>query len=353
MFRDLKVVELASVLAGPAVGMFFAELGAQVVKVENATTGGDVTRNWKIPGEANLLSAYYCSVNWNKKSVLLDLKLDADKEQLLDLLKTADVVVANYKPGDAGKLGLDYNSLKQLNPAIIYASLTGFADEPDRVAYDVVLQAETGYMHMNGTTTSGPVKMPVALIDILAAHQLKEAILIALLKREKSGAGSYIETSLKEAAIASLANQATNWLMNGHDPQAIGSIHPNIAPYGEIFESADRVKFVLAVGAENQFKQLVEVLNKPELATDERFVMNQQRVQHRVVLAEILQQVFTQLAYALIKEKLSAHKIPFGKINSVKEVLEQDASKHIILEETINGELTRRVKTIAFNRFWE
>ena len=348
MFKDLKVVELASVLAGPAVGMFFAELGAEVIKIENATTGGDVTRNWKISGEGEGISAYYSSVNWNKKSLLLDLGLSAHKQQLLELIKTADVLIVNYKPGDAEKLGLDYNSLVQTNPKLIYASLTGFANQPDRVAYDVVLQAETGFMFMNGSQESGPVKMPVALIDILAAHQLKEAILIALLRKEKEGKGSYIETSLQQAAIASLANHATNWLMNGHDPQRIGSLHPNIAPYGESFTSADGVPFVLAVGAENQFRSLCSLINKPELADDPRFVTNQERVKNRLVLATVLKESFVQTNYESLQTELRSKKIPFGRINSVKEVFNDPIAKGMVLQEKIEGRNTQRVKTVAF-----
>ncbi len=348
MFKDLKVVELASVLAGPAVGMFFAELGAEVIKVENATTGGDVTRNWKISGEGAGISAYYSSVNWGKKSFFIDLSIPEQKRQLLDMLFTADVVIANYKPGDAEKLGLDYNSLIKHNPKLIYASLTGFADQPDRVAYDVVLQAETGFMFMNGTSETGPVKMPVALIDILAAHQMKEAILIALLKKEKEGRGSYIETSLQQAAIASLANQATNWLMNGHDPKRIGSLHPNIAPYGESFVSADGVQFVLAVGAENQFRSLCELIGNAELAGDLRFTKNQERVKNRVELAAILNEAFFRMEYQQLQSELRKRKIPFGRINSVKEVFNDQVAKAMVLREEIEGRETQRVKTVAF-----
>ncbi len=352
MFSNLKVVELASVLAGPAVGMFFAELGAQVIKIENAKTGGDVTRNWRISDEQHKLSAYYCSVNWNKETWLLDLTTAAAQAELLAIIKDADVVIANYKPGDAEKLGLDYAAIQQINPNIIYASLKGFNNSPERVAYDVVLQAETGFMYMNGTPDSGPIKMPVALIDVLAAHQLKEAILIALLKKAKTGLGSFVETSLEEAAIASLANQATNWLMNQHNPQPMGSLHPNIAPYGEIFETADGVQFVLAVGAENQFKQLAALMELPELADDERFSKNQARVENRTELAKILAVAFGRYDFEALSIQLSKLKIPFGKINSVKEVLETETAQNMILKETVDGQVTQRVKTVAFNRFW-
>ncbi|MES2629467.1 MAG: CaiB/BaiF CoA-transferase family protein [Bacteroidota bacterium] len=352
MFEDLVVVELASVLAGPAVGIFFAELGARVIKIENRRTGGDVTRGWRIKGENRAISAYYSAVNWNKESLMLDLSQATDLEQTLELIKSADIVIANYKPGDAEKLGVDYESLKAHHPSLIYATLKGFSNDPERVAYDVVLQAETGFLFMNGTPTSGPVKMPVALIDLLAAHQLKEAILIGLLKKAKTGEGSFIETSLEEAALASLANQATNWLMNGYDPQPLGTIHPNIAPYGEVFSSADDQLFVLAVGAENQFRSLCEFLGLNGLPGDPRFSTNVSRVQHRTELASLLADAFSTLSYGQIASGLGKYRIPFGKIRSVKEVMEGPTAQSMLLRETIEGVQTVRLRSVAFNKFW-
>jgi len=218
MFKDLMVVELASVLAGPDVGMFFAEMGARVIKIENKTTNGDVTRQWRTASEKSNqenISAYFSSVNWNKEHLFLDLKQANDKKQVTDLLKDASIVIANFKPGDAEKFSLDYHSIKQINPTIIYGEINGFGEADNRVAYDVVLQAETGFMAMNGTASSGPLKMPLAMIDVLAAHQLKEGILVALLNKTQSGKGAYVQVALYDAALSSLKNQATNWLMNG------------------------------------------------------------------------------------------------------------------------------------------
>ena len=194
IFKNLKVIELANVLAGPAVGMFFAELGADVIKIENKTTNGDVTRSWKLTTENpnQKGSAYFASVNWNKKSLFLDLKDAFDKTKVLELIKDADIVIANYKKGDAEKLGMDYESLKKTNPKLIYAHISGFGEDSSRIAFDIVLQAETGFMFMNGTSESGPIKMPVALIDILAAHQLKEGVLVALIKRMQTNEGSKV-----------------------------------------------------------------------------------------------------------------------------------------------------------------
>src|SRR3954465_2895072 len=275
-FKDLKIVELANVLAGPAVGLFFAELGASVVKIENKRTNGDITRGWKLPTENkdSNYSAYYASVNWNKTSLFIDLGLPEEKQKVYDLIKEADIVISNYKPGDDVKLQMQYDFLRKLNPSLIYAHISGFGNDSSRTAFDLILQAETGFMYMNGTASTGPLKMPVALIDILAAHQLKEGILVALIKRMKTGKGSVVTVSLQDAAIASLANQASNWLMQGYNHQHSGSLHPNIAPYGEIFTTSDSKKIVLAIGNEKQFSKLCELLNRMDIVEDPRYSSN-------------------------------------------------------------------------------
>ncbi|MBA3706968.1 MAG: CoA transferase, partial [Bacteroidetes bacterium] len=169
-FKELKIIELANVLAGPAVGMFFSELGAEVIKIENKSTNGDVTRTWKLASENkdSTVSAYYASVNWNKKKLFIDLNKNEERQQVYGLIKNADIVISNFKPGDDVKLGMDYEKIKEINPSIVYAHLTGFGEADPRIAYDIVLQAETGFMYMNGISTEKPLKMPVALIDVLA-----------------------------------------------------------------------------------------------------------------------------------------------------------------------------------------
>lgn len=349
MLKDLKVIELANVLAGPAVGMFFAELGASVVKIENKRTGGDVTRQWKLPSEdpGKDTSAYFCSVNWNKKHVFLDLTSAADRQKVYELVKDADIVITNYKHADDVKLGMDFDSLSAINPCIVYGRITGFGDDDNRVAYDLVLQAETGFMSMNGTKSSGPVKMPVALIDVLAAHQLKEAILIGLLERERTGKGSYYTVSLYDAAIASLANQAANWLMAGHAPGRQGSLHPNIAPYGELFATADGKQLVLAVGSNNQFRSLCEVLEKPGLAADERFSTNPSRVRNRGQLAAILEPLIAGETCSVLLEKLHERSVPAAAVKALSEVFDLPAAQKMVLADDAGG---KRVRTLAFQR---
>jgi len=195
-----------------------------------------------------------------------------------------------------------------------------------------------------------PVKMPVALIDILAAHQLKEGILIALLKRYKTGKGSKILTTLYEAAIASLANQATNWLMNKVVPQKMGTLHPNIAPYGEVFLTKDQKEIVFAIGTDQQFENLCTVLECKDLVVDRRFVSNSARVENRKILFDIIQQYISSWPFSNFMEVAESMKIPVGEVKDLKAVFEEKNAKNMILEDVDgNGNIRRRVRTIAFS----
>lgn len=349
--KNLNVIELAGVLAGPSVGMFFAECGARVLKIENKKTGGDVTRSWKLTNESKdtNVSAYFSSVNYKKKYLMIDL---SDQQELLAVkheISSADIVIANFKKGDDARYGLDYESLKKINPSLIYGSITGFGENSDRVAYDLILQAESGFMAMNGTSDSGPVKMPVALIDILAGHQLKEGLLLALLEKQKTGKGAKVSVSLYESAIASLANQASNWLMAQHNPQPIGSLHPNIAPYGEIFTTCDNQLITFAIGTNRQFENLCEFLELKNLLTDQQFCTNQQRVLHRQKLFSILKDIIIKHSADSIMQYAHAHFIPAAIIKSVQDVFKSDEANHLVREEMINGVLTRRVSGTVFH----
>jgi len=349
IFKDLKVVELASVLAGPAVGMFFAELGANVIKIENKKTNGDVTRNWKSPNETREnISAYFSSVNWGKKHVFLDYSNEKDFSDLLSLLKEADVIICNFKHGDAEKFKLTYSDISKTNNTVIYAQLNGFQSRPERVAFDVVLQAECGYMFMNGQTDSPPTKMPLALMDILAAHQLKEGILVALLKKEKTGKGSLVETSLEEAALSSLANQATNWLMNREIPQRIGSLHPNIAPYGDVFTTKDEKLLVTAIGSNKQFTSFCTLLEIESVPKDNKYSTNQARLQNRKNLQNILTSAISKFSRDELIEQCIQKSIPVGAIKNMKEVFASETAQNMLLEEIVNGEKTTRIKSVSF-----
>lgn len=349
-FEGLKVVELAAVLAGPAVGSFFAELGAEVLKIENKTTGGDVTRSWRLVNESkeNPVSAYYSAVNYGKQVLLLDLKNSEDKQLVLDEIKSADLLITNFKKGDDVKFGFDYELIKSINPELIYASINGYGEESKKVAFDVVLQAETGLMSMNGNREEEPTKMPVAFIDLFAAHQLKEGVLVALLNRYKTGKGSHVSVSLYDAAIASLANQATNYLMNNHIPKPIGSLHPNIAPYGEIVNSVDGVNMVLAIGSQAQFLGLLKVLGLESLMEDARFLTNANRVKYRTELHELLKAEVIKKKGIELYDELISKKVPVGIIKNLEQVFEAPEAKDLLLNQEIEGMQTTRVATAIF-----
>jgi crotonobetainyl-CoA:carnitine CoA-transferase CaiB-like acyl-CoA transferase len=350
-FKDLKVLELAGVLAGPAVGMFFAELGAKVTKIENNKTGGDMTRTWKLPQEDknSSTSAYFSSVNYHKEYLDLDLKDLKDREVFYALVAESDIVIANFKESSAQKLGVDYQQLSALNPALIYASIEGFSSDPRKVAFDLVLQAETGFMGMNGYPDQLPAKLPVALIDILAAHQLKEGILMALLKKERSGKGSNVRVSLEAAALSSLANQASNYLMEGHIPQRLGSLHPNIAPYGELFETRDKQLVVLAIGTNKQFNSLCDLLQANDLKEDPRFKTNTERVKNRVLLKATLDPLISGLRTREFLDSCLEKAIPVGEVKAMDQVMNNPIAKKMLLSEEIDGNATKRIKTVAFH----
>ena len=345
-FSDLKVIELAAVLAGPSVGMFFAELGAEVIKVENKATGGDMTRKWRNPKESSdpSVSSYYSSVNFYKKSIFIDLSDPDERKRVHQLIADADIVIANFKPGSAEKLQMDYPFLKRLNPSLIYAQINGMAD--GRPAFDVVLQAEAGFISMTGEKEGQYAKMPVALIDLLAAHQLKEAILVALIHRMKTGEGAKLEVSLMNSGLASLANQAANWLMSGFLPKPIGTKHPNIAPYGDVFYSKDNIPFVLAVGTENQWKELCTLFSYKEKWIG---MTNNQRVKEREKIADQCQLVFSKFDAEELFETFVSKKIPYGKIKNIEEVFQTESAKNLLIKEKQEGVNKIGVKSVVFS----
>lgn len=347
---DLLVVETASVLAGPAVGMFFAELGARVVKIENPRSGGDVTRKWKLPKEdtRSTVSAYFSSVNHGKEHLMADLSTAEGRAMLDDLIAKADVVITNHLDADAEKLGLGKERLRSLNPKLIQGHIRGYAGDPSRPAYDVVLQAETGYIGMTGTDKDNPAKLPIAMIDVIAAHQLKEGLLLALLQRARSGHGAYVEVSLEEAAFTGLVNQASNWLMAKHAAQPIGTLHPNIAPYGELFVCADGSRIVLAVGSNEQFKALCLALDLSHLVHDQHFSTNAKRVTNRNVLAQMLAPAIASVPREELLTILRDAGVPAGAVNSIDQALGSATARNMVLEEMIDGVRTLRLRGNAF-----
>lgn len=349
MFESLNVIDCSTVLAGPSVGTFFAELGARVIKIENPEIP-DVTRSWKLPDENldSTVSAYFSSVNYRKNFRQLNFKNADDLSKLADHIIQADIFLSNFKKGDDLKFGITDSWLHELNPQLIIGKISGFGSDSDRVAYDLILQAETGFMSMNGTPESGPVKMPVALIDVLAAHQLKEGILCALLERTQTNRGKVVSVSLYDAAVCSLTNQASNFLMENHIPKRIGSLHPNIAPYGELFTTADKHLITFAIGSQRHFELLCSLLNLTELPADKRFSQNTARVSNRTVLAQLIQAQMDQLTFAVIQRYCLDHHLPMGEVKSLDRVFESKQAQNLIREEEIDGSSTKRISQIAF-----
>lgn len=330
----LKVLELASILAGPVTGQFLAELGADVIKVENPATDGDPTRSWRLAGEDPdaPVSAYFSCANWGKRSIAVNVARPSGRALVHDLARRSDVVIASYKPGDDVKLGLDAGTLQRLNPGLIDARISAYGSDDSRPGFDAIIQAESGFTYLNGEPGGGPVKMPVALVDLLAAHQLKEGILLALLRRQRGGRGCRLNVSLLDAAIASLANQASNYLVAGVVPQRMGSEHPNIVPYGAIYRTGDGRELVLAVGTERQWRNLTRAIARPDLADDERFRDNHARVTHRRELHEELTSVLDTLDGDAVAARLREAGVPFGFVNDMAAVFAQQSAQRVLLQ---------------------
>ena len=349
MLSNLKVIDISTVLAGPSVGMFFAELGAEVIKIEHPTHP-DVTRSWKSAGEStdSSISSYFSSVNYQKEYRSLNLSDAIQRAEFLTLIETADILLSNFKMSDYAKFGITKNVLNDINPRLIHGRVSGFGSDSDRVAYDLILQAESGLMSINGLSETGPIKMPVAFIDVLTAHQLKEGILLALLEREKTNIGREVHVSLYKTAVCSLVNQASSYLMTHKIPQRIGSLHPSIAPYGEIFTTQDGELLTFAIGSNVQFEKLLQKLALNGYLKDERFSGNQQRVIHRVMLAEILQEKIQGFTTKDLLDWSLENYIPCGHIKNIGEVFENEKVQALIRTEVIDGVETKRVTSISF-----
>lgn len=349
ILNDLVVVELASVLAGPLAGSFLAEHGAEVIKIENEKSGGDVTRQWKL-GDENpdtSISSYYASANFGKKVLFLNLSDANDYKKFIEILKKADVVISNFQNRTATKLKVDYETIVSIVPRLIYAQLVAYSRNDPRPGYDLVMQAETGFISMNGSLNGEVAKMPVALIDVIASHQIKEAILLGLLNREKNGKGCYTEISLYKSGISGLANQASNYLMSGHVAKPLGTLHPNIAPYGDIVVTKDKKMIILAIGSDKQFEKLGKTL---KLASNllHTFRFNKDRVLRREELMLQIRPKIEVLQFNTLEMKLLNANIPFCSVAHLDEVFENPLAKEMVIEETIENEMTVKVSNTAF-----
>lgn len=319
--EGIKVLDLSRVLAGPYCTMILGDLGAEVIKVE-APGVGDETRKWGPPFQ-NDVSAYYLCANRNKKSITVDLKSEEGIRQIKALVKESDVVINNFKTGTMERFGLDYDSLSAINKQIVYCSITGFGETgpyKDMPGYDFIIQAMSGLMSITGNETSGPQKVGVAIVDVLTGLYANIGIQSALLEREKSGEGQKVDLSLYDSAVSSLINIGSNYLMSNQVPQRLGNAHANIVPY-QTFTASDG-EMVIAVGNDNQFRNLCGIMGLPELADDEQFRTNPDRVANRNLLIPKLQRAFLEKTTGEWKELCDSNNIPCGPIQNLAQVYE-------------------------------
>jgi formyl-CoA transferase len=319
--HGVRVLDLTRVVAGPYCSMFLGDLGAEVVKVEQPGVGDD-TRGWGPPftgGE----SAYFLCINRNKQSLTLDLKSKRAIEILRALAKKADVIIENFRPGTMERLGLGEKDMRKTNPRLIYASLTGFgADGPmsDWPGYDLIVQAWGGLMSITGTPDGEPVKVGVAIIDLVAGLMLGKAIAAALYAREKTGVGQRIDTSLLEAEVASLINVGSNYLIGGKVPTRWGNAHPNIVPY-QHFKTADGY-LVIGVASETIWKRFCGAVGRGDLTEDPRFTSNAKRVEHRTELIAILSELFVERDNESWFQLLTQAEVPCAPVQTIDQVFQ-------------------------------
>ena len=317
--EGIKIVDLTRVLAGPFCTMTLADLGADVIKIEGTATKDD-TRFWG-PPYAGGESAYYLCANRNKRAIRLNLKSEKGKEVFKRLVAESDVVVQNFKTGTLERMGLGYEQLKAVNPRIILASITGFGSNgpyKDLAGYDYIIQAMSGLMEITGDQQSGPMKVGVAIADVLTGLYTTVGILAAIQERNHSGVGQSIDISLFDSQISALVNVASNYLVSGIIPKRLGNQHPNIVPY-QVFPTADQ-EMVVAVGNDAQFRKFVQVLGVEDWADDDRFATNPKRVENRELLIGMISERMKTQSSRHWREQLEAVGVPNGPINNMKEL---------------------------------
>ena len=316
----IRVLDLSRVLAGPLATMTLGDLGADVIKVERPGEGDD-TRHWGPPFSGDD-AAYFLSLNRNKRSVALDLKTPGGVAEVRRLAGEVDVLIENFRPGLMAELGLALEDLRRAHPPLITCSLTAFGDDvagtATRPGYDIIVQALSGLMSVTGERDGEPTKAGVALLDVITGLQATIGIQAALLERARTGQGRHVSVSLFDASVAAMVNQASNYLVGGQVPKAMGSQHPNIVPY-QVFHGSDR-PFIVAGGNDRLFRRTCEVLDHPEWAEDDRFVTNEARVSHRDALISMMVEAF---ALRTAEEWLAALEdaaVPCAPIRTMDEV---------------------------------
>ena len=310
------ILDLSRVLAGPWASQIFADLGAEVIKIERPGKGDD-TRAWGPPFvKASGISAYFCAANRGKKSVTIDMGTQKGQALIKHLAEKSDVVLENFKFGGLAKLGLGHEDLLKLNPRLIYCSITGFGQTGpyrNRAGYDFLMQGMGGLMAVTGEPDGEPMKAGVAVVDILTGLYASNAVLAALLERERSGLGQHIDLALFDVQIAAMANQVSSYLVSGEQSPRLGNAHPSIVPY-QVFATKDG-HIILAIGNDDQFARFVTLAGAPELSQDERFAANPARVKNRAILVPLLETLLAARTTKDWTEALEAFGIPGGPIN--------------------------------------
>ncbi|MEJ2900302.1 CaiB/BaiF CoA-transferase family protein [Acinetobacter sp. NS-4] len=355
--QGIRVLDLSRVLAGPWCGQILADLGAEVIKIERPQVGDD-TRMWGPPwmpdqqGNATRESGYFQCANRNKYSVAVDIASVQGQEIIREIAKTADVVIENYKAGSLAKYGLDYASLSALNPNVVYCSITGFGQDGPRAeepGYDFIIQGMSGLMSITGEKDgepgAGAQKVGVAVVDIQTGLYSTIAIQAALLARQHTGRGQYIDMSLLDVQVATLANQGMNYLSTGISPKRMGNSHPNIVPY-QTFKAKDK-EFIIACGNDKQFKDLCLAIGLPELLEEVKFQRNQDRVKHRDELIALLSEYFLGKNAKDWVDAIHAMKVPVGVINLVEDALAEPQIQHRDMVVNIPHALNENFKVIA------
>ncbi len=317
--KDLKVIDLTRVLAGPFCAMMLADLGAEVIKIERPETGDD---SRAFGPHQNGESAYFMSINRGKKSITLDLKAEKGKEVFLRLIKDADILVENFKPGVMKKLGLGYDSLKEINPKLIYCASSGFGQTgpySSRPAYDLIIQGMGGLMSITGPDDSTPTKVGSSIADIFAGVFSTIGILGALHHRHLTGSGQMVDVAMLDCMVAILENAVARYTVTGNDPVPIGNRHPSIAPFTSVKTSNGYIN--IACGNDQLWKKFCEVICRNELAEDPRYLTNADRCQHMDDLIPAINDTVGENTTEFWLEKLEAAHVPAGPINKVSDVL--------------------------------
>ncbi|HVA25872.1 MAG TPA: CoA transferase [Chloroflexota bacterium] len=327
----VMVLDLTRVLAGPYCTMVLGDFGADVIKVEQPGRGDD-SRHWK-PPDAGGEAAYYLSINRNKRSLTLNLRHPAGQDILRRLAAQADVLIHNFKRGGMASMGLSYEALRELNPRLVYCSISGYGEGSpyqDRPGYDFVIQAQSGIMSITGEPDGEPQKVGIAIVDVTTGLFACSAILAALRERERSGQGQQVELALLDSALAWLINVAGSWFVDGTEPLRYGNAHATVVPY-QVFKAADQ-RFVLAVGNDLQFRTMARLVGAPELAEDERFTTNPGRVRNREALLESLLPILAAQPMQYWLDMFADAGIPAGPINTVPQIL---ADPHVAAREMV------------------